>query len=1163
MEFLEPRRLLTVSTFTVTTTADNGPGSLRQAILDLNNDIGGGHDLIQFAIPGSGAHKITLDPDSPLNPIIHEVTIDGTTQSGYIGTPLIWLDGINLIHGTPDGLVVTPGNSTVTGLSITNFRHGAAIHLTTNGSDTISFNYLGVQPSGSGLSSSFFNIDGVVADSNSNQIHDNLLSGNDDAGALINGAHNVLTHNFIGTDSKGTSAVPNSLDGIKIVSGDDTTIGGTSASLRNVISGNSLNGIALLGAGSAQIQGNFIGTDVSGLLALSNQANGVYVNSAGTSVNVVVGGTSSSKRNIISGNKADGVAIEHADGVLVQGNYIGTDLTGALALPNSNGVGIYGASSNNTIGGAAVGASNLISGNDADGVHVFAANTTTGNLVQANFIGTDFSGTLAVPNAQNGITLQFSATATGNLISGNLGDGIDVFTGNTVTSNHIGTQADFTSPLGNDVEGVAVLGDGNSIASNTLANSGDAGVAVYGGTGNTIRFNSIYANGAVFNGICIDLNDDGPTLNDSVGHVGPNNYQNFPVIAAAISSAGSISIDGSLSANPTTVYIIDFYANPAADPSGYGQGKNYLGSITITTNAGGAFAFSGASFSLPAGQTIVSATATDPGGNTSEFSADFTIVPTVGSTEQSRSQSLSFPYDPNNASLPHTNWDNTQSIDQFDPTLGTLNSIDVIDNGMITVNIGVENDSSLPDTFTMTVTGNVSLSGPSLTTAMGPVNLSPGPFDLGAFDGNDDFMGASGHTFGPLSSTASISVTLTGADMLPYIGLSTVSFRDVATASASGDGGGSFTAFADSFATGQVTVIYHYTPVASVPHAPVPAFIHLSSDAQISNSITPAGRLMSITAGTVTFDADASNLAPNFDLMVSPGASAIFNAPQHLHSLTLAGNATAKLAASGNNTLVLADSLFIDSTHGASLDIANNSVIINYAAQSPANDIRAYLLTGRNAQPAHAAPWNGNGIRSSYATTNGNGFNLAIGYADNVDVAAVRASGSYTSFGGQTVSRDAVLIRLTRGADATLDGIVDGQDVAVIGTHFDKPNSASWVFGDFDYSGLCDGSDIAVLGTTFGKSSPTLSPAHLLSPLALTTNTSSTATNAATTTTTTSSSLSSNSTTTTVKATDTHQPPAKPIAAPAVDASSTNPNAKLARKKSHPFNLLQYITQTD
>src|ERR1043165_4789324 len=119
-------------------------------------------------------------------------------------------------------------------------------------------------------------------------------------------------------------------------------------------------------------------------------------------------------------------------------------------------------------------------------------------------------------------------------------------------------------------------------------------------------------------------------------------------------------------------------------------------------------------------------------------------------------------------------------------------------------------------------------------------------------------------------------------------------------------------------------------------------------------------------------------------------------------------------------------------------------------------------------------------MSSGYAHTNGNGFNLALGYADNEDLALVRASGSYTSFGGQTVASNVVLVQMTRGADATLDGVVDSQDVSIIGTRFNKPGSGQWCFGDFDYSGTCDAADVSVLGTTFGKTSPALSPAHIV-----------------------------------------------------------------------------------
>jgi len=223
--------------------------------------------------------------------------------------------------------------------------------------------------------------------------------------------------------------------------------------------------------------------------------------------------------------------------------------------------------------------------------------------------------------------------------------------------------------------------------------------------------------------------------------------------------------------------------------------------------------------------------------------------------------------------------------------------------------------------------------------------------------------------------------------------------------------------------------------------------------------------------GTFIFTADAANGAlPT--LVVNSDATLNFNATQHLAALTIDGQVNLP---AGQAVTLVTNGLTINGP--GALDLSDDAMILNYTTAAPTN-LRNYLSSGRNAPAASAAPWNGSGIQSSYARDNGNGFNLAIGYADNTDLAAVRASGSYTSFGGETVSSSCVLVQLTRGADATMDGIVDGQDVAIIGTHFQKPGSGQWCFGDFDYSGTCDGSDVAVLGTSFGKTSPVLSPAR-------------------------------------------------------------------------------------
>ena len=116
-DFMEDRTLL--STFLVSNTGDSGPGSLRQAILD-SNVAPSGTSTIAFAIPGQGAQIIS--PLSPLPPITNSVLIDGFSQPGYSGTPLIELSGSQA--GTTNGLTITGSDVTVRGLDIDNFTEG-------------------------------------------------------------------------------------------------------------------------------------------------------------------------------------------------------------------------------------------------------------------------------------------------------------------------------------------------------------------------------------------------------------------------------------------------------------------------------------------------------------------------------------------------------------------------------------------------------------------------------------------------------------------------------------------------------------------------------------------------------------------------------------------------------------------------------------------------------------------------------------------------------------------------------------------------------------------------------------------------------------------------------------------------------------------------------
>jgi fibronectin-binding autotransporter adhesin len=252
--------------------------------------------------------------------------------------------------------------------------------------------------------------------------------------------------------------------------------------------------------------------------------------------------------------------------------------------------------------------------------------------------------------------------------------------------------------------------------------------------------------------------------------------------------------------------------------------------------------------------------------------------------------------------------------------------------------------------------------------------------------------------------------------------------------------------------------------------------------------ITGSGSLTKTGAGSVTLSGLSNSIGGSVNIangtLVISGSASARNINQTAGALVLSGTGYLHIPAAGGATtstsLVSSAPIIVASGR---LDLDDNALIVNYGPtdnNATRDAIRNLLVNGRNAAPGNPAPWNGlGGIVSSYAHTNGNGSNLAIGYADNAQLAIVSASGSYTSFGGQTVGSSTILVQMTRGADANLDGNVDGQDVSIIGTHFNKPDSGQWYFGDFDYSGMCDGADVSVLGSSFGKTSPALSPAQL------------------------------------------------------------------------------------
>ena len=457
--------------FVVTNTNDSGPGSLRQVMLDANANAGA--DNIRFLIPGAGPHVINLA--SALPAVTSPVVIDGTTQPGFAGSPLIVLNGSGAGGGVA-GLTITSGSTLVRGLVIQNFSSNGILMTTVGG--------------------------------------------------------NVIEGNFIGTDVTGTLAQGNGGNGVQVIDSSNNTIGGTTPAARNVIAGNAGEEIRLDGAASTgnTIRGNYIGTNASGSAAISSSSSGVYLRKA--PANSVIG-------NVVSGNLGfAGVAI---------------------------------------CGGAACG------GGPAGSQTSDAA----GNIVQGNFIGTDFTGASPVGNAGFGVSI----------------DGAP-----------------------NTLVGGAGSGQRNIIAFNGLGNSAP-GVIVFNppASGNQIRHNSIHSNG----GLGIDLapggvtqNDgqDGPTVPPFDQDAGPNGLQNFPELTAVVNSGGVTTTSGVLRTTANTSVTIDFYYSAACDASGFGEGQTWFGSVQdIATDGTGNLSFSASiGPALPDGVSVT-ATATTAEG-TSEFS---------------------------------------------------------------------------------------------------------------------------------------------------------------------------------------------------------------------------------------------------------------------------------------------------------------------------------------------------------------------------------------------------------------------------------------------------------------------------------------------------------------------------------------------------------------
>ncbi|HWD41801.1 MAG TPA: hypothetical protein VG944_23375 [Fimbriimonas sp.] len=514
---------------TVTNTNDVGAKSLRSALTFANIF---DNTTIRFAIPPSdpnfanGYAKIT--PLSPLPTITSKgAIIDGSTQTSNEGDtnakgPEISIDGSQAGQFV-DGIFIEGAKAVVKVIQVGNFsQYGIRVDQGSLYTSVIK-SYIGEDPTGSSAAPNGYG--GVLVEGNAFSTTiggsglGNYIGGNSGPGIVATGSQvETLTiqGNIIGLCQDGKTPNPNGAGGIQVFAGPTPVrIGGSVASVRNVISGNTGDGIYFGNLTKASIYGNFIGADVNGTLSRPNTNGGIAIDTGCSHVSI--GSAVAGNGNLVSGNTTNGIWLGGATSCSIQGNLIGTDVNGALALPNTyDGIAVDAGSTGITIGGLN-NAYNVISGNSRNGIGFYGAGTTVCS-VMGNRVGVNGAGGAAVPNGYSGIaaspgvtkiTIGGTVAGTGNTVSGNAGNGIVLFgaSGFVIDGNRCGTDIAGNTAIPNGSDGLALaqgassnaIGGSSAGSGNQFSGNGHHGVGLYdSGT-----------NGNVFHGNIAGLNANG------------------------------------------------------------------------------------------------------------------------------------------------------------------------------------------------------------------------------------------------------------------------------------------------------------------------------------------------------------------------------------------------------------------------------------------------------------------------------------------------------------------------------------------------------------------------------------------------------------------------------------------------------------------------------
>ncbi|WP_301103427.1 DUF6701 domain-containing protein [Propionivibrio sp.] len=657
-------------TQTVINTLDSGAGSLRQAIIDSN--AASGTSIINFAVVGAGCASgiCTITPASALPVITYPVTIDATTQSGYtLTTPKVVISGASASDAT--GLDITAGNSTVQGLVINGFYK--QISLRTNGSNNVQRCFIGVTSGGTtsifgqnygieitssnnligGATSASRNVIGVthygidVRGSNntisfnyiginaagtaaltkktSYGIYEwgsgtvigpgNVVSGTSATGITSTSWNAIIIGNYIGTNAAGTAAVPNGFYGISAGGLGPTRIGGTIASERNVISGNTT-GYGIYAQGrTVLIQGNYIGTNAAGTAALPNN-----IGVAAFGYGGIIGGTTAAERNIISGNSTAGIHLESSagrvPGELVQGNYIGVLADGTTALANGKGIEI--ALNNQSIpmviGGTATGAGNVIARNTGRGIEI--ANDSTLVSIRGNSI--HHNGALGIDLGADGVSGNdgaFGATAN-NGIDYPIFTTVGVIASTLQVAGYVGSaanQSTFANVLvdvylasddGNN-NGVIVAGDGQNVAHGEgQTYLGTVTTDANGNFSGSFTIASTVIVGDKVTGTATDASGNtsefGPNITVGVGVITPPASFNC-VESGATAATGHLYTK--LAGTPFSVDVVALKADNSVE-TGYAAGVDQSVTVELVDGSGGTACDSRAAVNPAVSQTL-------------------------------------------------------------------------------------------------------------------------------------------------------------------------------------------------------------------------------------------------------------------------------------------------------------------------------------------------------------------------------------------------------------------------------------------------------------------------------------------------------------------------------------------------------------------------------